>query len=126
MKIDVFAMERMQSTYENQVELNLSESGVYPLRLADLADDEAARAALLDRELRYTQSNGTIPLRSSIASLYHNATPECVQVTNGGSEANYITTWNLGASHADLARPSKSGRSSKGAHPLVGPSTPIH
>ncbi|HWW83651.1 MAG TPA: aminotransferase class I/II-fold pyridoxal phosphate-dependent enzyme [Vicinamibacterales bacterium] len=95
MKLDVFAMERMQSTYENQVELNLSESGVHPLRLADLVDDEAARAALLDRELRYTQSNGTVPLRSAIAALYDNATPDCVQVTNGGSEANYITTWHL-------------------------------
>jgi aspartate/methionine/tyrosine aminotransferase len=95
MKLDVFAMERMQSTYENQVELNLSESGVIPLRLAELVDDEAARTALFERELRYTQSNGTIPLRASIAAMYNDATPDCVQVTNGGSEANYITIWNL-------------------------------
>jgi aspartate/methionine/tyrosine aminotransferase len=95
MKLEPFAMERMQSTYENQVEFNLSESGVHPLTLGELVDDAASREALLAEGLRYTQSNGTIPLRTAIASLYPGATPEHVQVTNGGSEANYITTWNL-------------------------------
>jgi aspartate/methionine/tyrosine aminotransferase len=95
MKVEQFAMERMQSTYENQVEFNLSESGVHPLTLGELVDDEASRAALLEEGLRYTQSNGTIPLREAIASLYPGATPDQVQVTNGGSEANYITAWNL-------------------------------
>ena len=40
MKLEQFAMERMQSTYENQVEFNLSESGVQPLRLGELVDDD--------------------------------------------------------------------------------------
>lgn len=88
-------MERMQSTYENLVDFNLSESGVHPLALGDLVNDDASRAALLTEHLRYTQSNGTIPLRTAIAGLYPGATPDHVQVTNGGSEANYITTWNL-------------------------------
>jgi aspartate/methionine/tyrosine aminotransferase len=88
-------MERLQSTYENLVDFNLSESGVHPLTLGELVDDETSRAALLAEGLRYTQSNGTIPLRSAIAALYPGATPDHVQVTNGGSEANYITTWNL-------------------------------
>jgi aspartate/methionine/tyrosine aminotransferase len=95
MKLEPFAMERMQSTYENQVDYNLSESGVHPLTLGELVDDEASRSALLAEELRYTQSNGTIPLRTAIASLYPGITPDHVQVTNGGSEANYITTWSL-------------------------------
>ena len=88
-------MERMQSTYENQVDFNLSESGVHPLQLGELVDDAAARDALLAEALRYTQSNGTIPLRDAIAALYPGATRDHVQVTNGGSEANYITTWSL-------------------------------
>lgn len=88
-------MERMQSTYENHVEFNLSESGVQPLRLAELVDDEAARDALMTEALRYTQSNGSVPLRSDIAALYAGATADHVEVTNGGSEANYITTWHL-------------------------------
>src|SRR6267143_4404355 len=95
MRLEPFAMERMQSTYENQVDFNLSESGVHPLRLGALVDDTASRDALLAEGLRYTQSNGTVPLRTSIAALYAGATPNHIQVTNGGSEANYITTWNL-------------------------------
>src|SRR5260370_41564639 len=95
MRLEPFAMERMQSTYENHVDFNLSESGVHPLRLGDLVDDAAGREALMAEGLRYTQSNGTIPLRDAIAALYPGATRDHVQVTNGGSEANYITTWNL-------------------------------
>lgn len=95
MKLETFAMERMQSTYENQVEFNLSESGVHPLTLGELVDDEGARQALLAEAIRYTQSNGTVPLRSAIAAMYPGATVDHVEVTNGGSEANYITTWKL-------------------------------
>src|SRR5438132_980138 len=95
MKLETFAMERMQSTYENEVDFNLSESGVHPLRLGELVDDPDGRASLLAEPLRYTQSNGTLPLREAIASLYPGATTDHVQVTNGGSEANYVTMWHL-------------------------------
>ena len=95
MRLEPFAMERMQSTYENQVAFNLSESGVHPLRLGDLVDDAAAREQLLAEPLRYIQSNGTMDLRTLIAGIYPGATPDHVQVTNGGSEANYVTTWRL-------------------------------
>src|SRR5260370_10678157 len=95
MRLEPFAMERMQSTYENHVDFNLSESGVHPLRLGDLVDDAAGREALMAEGLRYTQSNGTIPLRDAIAALYPGATRDHVQVTNGGAEANYITPWKL-------------------------------
>jgi aspartate/methionine/tyrosine aminotransferase len=95
MKLETFAMERMQSTFENQVAFNLAESGVHPLRLGELVDDAAGREHLLDEQLRYTQSNGTIALRDAIRSTYPGATLDHVQVTNGGSEANYLVTWNL-------------------------------
>jgi aspartate/methionine/tyrosine aminotransferase len=95
MKVEQFAMERMQSTYENHVAFNLSESGVHSLRLGELVDDAASREALLAEGLRYVQSNGTLPLRSAIAALYPGTTPDHIQVTNGGSEANFVTTWNL-------------------------------
>jgi hypothetical protein len=95
MKLEPFAMERMQSTYENVVEFNLSESGVHPLRLDELVDGAGERDALFAERLRYTQSNGTEALRLAIASLYAGATADHVQVTNGGAEANYITTWRL-------------------------------
>jgi aspartate/methionine/tyrosine aminotransferase len=95
MRLEQFDMERMQSTYENQVDFNLSESGVHPLTLGELVDDDASRAALMAEGLRYIQSNGTIPLRAAISAIYSGTTTDHIQVTNGGSEANYITTWNL-------------------------------
>ena len=95
MRIPRFAMERMQSTYENLVDYNLSESGVHPMRVEELVDDPADRAGLLAQELLYTQSNGTIELRERIAALYPGATADHVEVTNGGSEANFVTMWHL-------------------------------
>lgn len=95
MRIDQFDMERMQSTYENLVEFNLSESGVHPMRLEELLDDPADREAVFGQELGYTQSNGTLELRRAIAALYRGATVDHVEVTNGGSEANFIATWHL-------------------------------
>jgi aspartate/methionine/tyrosine aminotransferase len=95
MKIDTFVMERMQSTYENLVDYNLSESGVHPMILAELLDGPGSVDALLQQTLGYTQSNGTIPLRETIAALYPEASIDHIEVTNGGSEANYIATWNL-------------------------------
>lgn len=95
MHLPVFAMERMQSTWENLVDYNLSESGVHPMRVEELLDSEADRAALLGQELVYNQSNGTVGLRERIAALYPGATAEHVQVTNGGSEANFVSMWHL-------------------------------
>jgi aspartate/methionine/tyrosine aminotransferase len=95
MNVELFAIERLQSLYENAVEVNLAESGVTPLTVGELAAGAGDRDALLTEALRYSQSNGTLPLREAIAALYAGATPDHVQVTSGGSEANYITTWNL-------------------------------
>ena len=88
MKLEPFAMDRLQSTYEHQVAYNLSESGVHPLTLGELVDDAPSREALLAECLRYTQTNGTVPLREAIAAFYPGATADHVQVTNGGAEAN--------------------------------------
>lgn len=40
MKIETFEMERMQCLYEREVEFNLSESGVLPLKLSELLNGE--------------------------------------------------------------------------------------
>jgi aspartate/methionine/tyrosine aminotransferase len=95
MRVEQFEMERMQSTFENQVACNLSESGVTPLSLGELVAEPAVSEALMRERLRYTQSNGTAGLRELVASQYPDATADHIQVTNGGAEANYITTWNL-------------------------------
>ena len=87
-------MERMQSTYENLVDFNLSESGVHPMTPRELVGD-AHVATVLEQPLAYTQSNGTRELRALIAADYAGASEAHVEVTNGGSEANYLAVWRL-------------------------------
>ncbi len=83
-------MERMQSTWENLVDYDMSESGVRPLTLRELGEMGFDLESFLDEPLGYSQSNGTIELRQRIAALYPGATADQVEVTNGTSEANYI------------------------------------
>jgi aspartate/methionine/tyrosine aminotransferase len=93
MKIETFKMERMQSTYENLVDCNLSESGVEPMRPLDLLDTTDDWEEFRRQSLGYSQSNGTELLRDRIAAFYPGAARDNVIVTNGGSEANYATFW---------------------------------
>ncbi|HEX2453091.1 MAG TPA: aminotransferase class I/II-fold pyridoxal phosphate-dependent enzyme [Vicinamibacterales bacterium] len=95
MRFEAFAMERLQSTWENRVAWNLAESGVHPLRVEELARTDDERHAVLAQELGYPQTNGTVELRSLITDLYPGATVDHVQVTNGGSEANCLALWHL-------------------------------
>jgi len=95
MRVKPFALERFQSEWEHQVRFNLSESGVRPLSVRQLLGDSGALEALLDTPLIYTQTNGTPALRERIAALYPGASAAHVVVTNGGSEANFVTTWRL-------------------------------
>lgn len=90
MPIEIFAMERMQSTWENLVDYDLSESGVRPLTLRELVEMGFDLATFLDVPLGYSQSNGTIELRERIAAHYPGATVDHIEVTNGTSEANYL------------------------------------
>jgi aspartate/methionine/tyrosine aminotransferase len=90
MPIEVFQMERMQSTWENIVDYDMSESGVRPLTLRELAAMGFDLEAFLDQPLGYSQSNGTVELRETIAASYPGADVEQIEVTNGTSEANYL------------------------------------
>jgi aspartate/methionine/tyrosine aminotransferase len=83
-------MERMQSTWENLVDFDMSESGVRPLTLRELAAMGFDLEAFLDEPLGYSQSNGTVPLRERLAAIYPGASIEQIEVTNGTSEANYL------------------------------------
>jgi hypothetical protein len=95
MRYTPFKMERYQSTYENRVEFNLSESGVHPMTPAELME-LAGRDEPLDQvRLAYGQSNGSDELRERIAALYPGATEASVLVTVGGAEANFIAHWHL-------------------------------
>lgn len=93
--IETFLMERMQSTYENVVDFDLSESGVRPVTLREMVKYGFDLDALMDSPLGYSQSNGTIELRERISALYPGSTINHVEVTNGTSEANYILALTL-------------------------------
>lgn len=95
MRIAPFTLERVQSEWEHRVRYNLSESGVHPLSVRGLLGDGPALDALVDAPLIYTQTNGTPELRAAIAALYPGAEADHVQVTNGGSEANFVVTWRM-------------------------------
>lgn len=90
MKIETFDMERMQSTWENLVDYDMSESGVRPLTLRELGGMGFDLDSFLDQPLGYSQSNGTIELREVIAAMYPGASIDRIEVTNGTSEANYL------------------------------------
>ncbi|HUU42670.1 MAG TPA: hypothetical protein VMX57_02765, partial [Planctomycetota bacterium] len=86
MKIEPFDMERMQSTWENRVDYDLSESGIRPLTLRELVDMGLDLDAVMDVPLGYSQSNGTPELRELITRHYPGAAVDQVEVTNGTSE----------------------------------------
>lgn len=92
MKIESFKMERMQSTWENVVTYNLSESGVHPIPLKELIS-QGEWDELLSLELGYCQTNGTPELREMISRLYPSSNTDQILVTNGSSEGNFILIW---------------------------------
>jgi aspartate/methionine/tyrosine aminotransferase len=94
MKLEAFAMERLQSEWENRVAHNLSESGVHPLSVGELLGPGGTEA-LLGQRLVYIQSNGTEELRARVASLHPGAGAADVTVCNGGAEANFIAAWRV-------------------------------
>lgn len=96
MAFHTFELERWQSTWENRVHINLSESGVEPPPLAELlALTGRDPAELLGIRQGYSQSDGTDALRGLIAAQYPGATADNVTVTLGSAEANFIISWAL-------------------------------
>lgn len=94
MKIETFRLERIQSLYENLVEINLTESGIHPYSLRELLDAEEVDE-LLDVRQTYGQTNGSVALRETIAALYPGAARDNILVTSGSAEANFVAMWNL-------------------------------
>ena len=86
-----FVMERMMGKWENVVRYNLSESGVHPLKLAELMAMAGRTVGELGEvEINYPQANGTRELRRTIAAYYPPAGEDNVLVTTGAAEANYL------------------------------------
>ena len=94
MNIQPFLLERLQSVYENTVEYNLTESGFHPFTLQELLTPEELND-ITSTVLGYGQTNGSIPLRETIAQLYSQCTGDNILVTNGSSEANFVACRSL-------------------------------
>jgi aspartate/methionine/tyrosine aminotransferase len=94
-KIETFEMMRMQCLYDREVEFDLSETTVLPLRVSELLDGVDDVERFISNELRYPESKGSQLFRERIAQFYMDCKPENITVTNGGSEANYVTLWTL-------------------------------
>ena len=91
MQFTPFDLEYTQSIWEQKVDINLTESGVHPIRLDELlGSDEDKLAEILATEINYPHVNGNPDLREAIARLYNGAAVENVIVTVGAAEANNI------------------------------------
>lgn len=93
--LERFEMERMQSLWWHRVDHDLSESGVRPMTIRELLGPDADAEAFLSGALGYPVSEGSEETRAHIASWYPGATAGHVTITNGGSEANFLTLWTL-------------------------------
>ena len=86
-----FDLEYSQSIWEQRVDINLTESGVHPIRLDELLDGDADKLAeLMSTEINYPHVNGSPELRENIARQYPGAAVDNVLVTVGAAEANHI------------------------------------
>ena len=90
MKFPSFDLERIQSIYENSVEINLTESGIEPLSLKELMNPKELDE-LLNLPLGYGYTQGTPLLRERISNLYEGADQDNVLVTSGSSEAIFLS-----------------------------------
>ena len=95
MKLEPLRWSAGSRSGKTRVAWNLSESGVHPLRVEELAVTDADRHALLAQELGYTQTNGTPSFARRSRRCIPARGDDHIEVTNGGSEANCIALWHL-------------------------------
>ena len=96
MKIRDFGVEIWMNRYENHCELNLAETCVESLTVAELLDMAGKRddilSELLPMKLTYGAIEGSDRLRGLIAGLYEMQAIENVVVTHGAIGANALVT----------------------------------
>ena len=94
MDIEEFKLERLQSLWENEVEINLTESGVHPLTLRELMSDGEIQE-LLNLRLTYGWTNGSPDLRDAVRRYYPGTSRDQILITSGSAEANFLAMWTL-------------------------------
>lgn len=86
MKVDQFLLERWLQKYDPMAIHNLAHASGVPVKLGEFFDK-------LDKELdiHYTAGNGEERLREEVADLYSDISKDNILITNGATEANYLT-----------------------------------
>lgn len=95
MELQPFKLERLMSTWQNEVEVDLSSSGVDAARLADVLSLDEFRAVYESTPLKFIQTNGPVPLREAIAAHHEDCSADNILVANGSSEALMVLLWHL-------------------------------
>src|ERR1700728_1201036 len=90
MQIETFLLERNQTLFENDVEFNLTESGVHACSLREILSQDEIQF-LTQVPLGYGYTDGRPGLRAAIAAWYPGASACNVAVTHGASEANLLS-----------------------------------
>jgi aspartate/methionine/tyrosine aminotransferase len=92
MKIEPFGVEIWMNAYETTCALNLAETCVHSLTIAELmalaGKNDRDLSALLPMQMTYGAIEGSFRLRTAIAVLYASQTPENIVVTHGTIGAN--------------------------------------
>ena len=90
MRFEEFQLERNQSLFENEVDYNLSESGVHPLKISEILTSEE-QEQVLDTELFYGYTNGTPQLRKRVIDMYdQNLSLDNVLITSGSDRKSVV------------------------------------
>lgn len=85
-----FLLERFMARFDWEVEINLAESGVHPMTVAELGEGSDLMAQVAGTRLGYQPCAGAKELRAAIAATLPGAAPENVLVTTGCAEANFL------------------------------------
>ena len=95
MKIDEFKLERTLARFQNEVDYDLSASGIYPMFIREILTSQEMEDVYNNLHLKYVHTAGTRHLREAVASFYEGMDPSSVFMTNGSAEALYIMAWGL-------------------------------
>ena len=94
MKIDTFGVEMWMNEWETKCELNLAETCVESLSIAELlriaGKNETDLSVLLPLKMTYGEIKGSNRLRNAIAALYDKQSDINVLVTHGTIGANML------------------------------------
>lgn len=95
LKIAEFKLERTLARFQNEVEYDLSASGIYPMFIREILTPEEMVDVYNNLHLKYVHTAGTRHLREAVASFYEGMDPKSVFMTNGSAEALYLLAWSL-------------------------------